>query len=224
MVCIRRSEKAAQAVEDNATATQAQIDEAAKKLKAAIDALNVDKTKLQEQIAIAKTKQEADYSPKTWNDFKNAEIKAKEINDQTAPLPKQSEIDAATKALQDAIKALAVDKTALQNAINTANSKRKEEYTTQTWKALEEALAAVNPVNADKATTQSKVNAATEKLEQAIKNLVPLTEKPILKFVDTDKKVLNKEVVAKYSLENPTKTKIKSITATLKKMDKLLRL
>ena len=220
---LEEAKKAAQAVEDNATATQAQIDEAAKKLKAAIDALNVDKTKLQEQIAIAKTKQEADYSPKTWNDFKNAEIKAKEINDQTAPLPKQSEIDAATKALQDAIKALAVDKTALQNAINTANSKRKEEYTTQTWKALEEALAAANPVNADEATTQSKVNAATEKLEEAIKNLVPLTEKPILKFVDTDKKVLDKEVVAKYSLENPTKTKIKSITATLKKDGQIVK-
>ena len=216
---LEEAKKAAQAVEDNATATQAQIDEAAKKLKAAIDALNVDKTKLQEQLKVAETKQEqeADYSPKTWNDFKQAEIKAKAINDQTTPLPKQGEIDAATKALQDAIKALAVDKTALQSAINTANNKRKEEYTTQTWKTLEEALAAANPVNADKATTQSKVNAATEKLEEAIKNLVPLTEKPILKFVDTDKKVLDKEVVAKYYLENPTKTKIKSITATLKK-------
>ena len=220
---LEEAKKAAQAVEDNATATQAQIDEAAKKLKAAIDALNVDKTKLQEQTKDAATKQEADYSPTTWNEFKNAEIKAKEINNQTTPLPKQSEIDAATKALQDAIKALAVDKTALQNAINTANSKRKEEYTTQTWKALEEALAAANPVNADGATTQSKVNAATEKLEQAIKNLVPLTEKPILKFVDTDKKVLNKEVVAKYSLENPTKTKIKSITATLKKDGQIVK-
>ena len=214
---LEEAKKEAQAVEDNTAATQAQIDEAAKKLKAAIDALNVDKTKLQEQIKAAETKQEADYSPVTWNKFKNAEIKAKEINKKTTPLPKQSEIDAATKALQDAIKALAVDKTALQDAINRANSKRKEEYTTQTWKALEEALAAANPVNADEATTQSKVNAATEKLEEAIKNLVPLTEKPILKFVDTDKKVLDKEVVAKYSLENPTKTKIKSITATLKK-------
>ena len=214
---LEAAKNAAQTVEDNATATQTQIDEAAKKLKEAIAALNVDKTKLQEQIKDAATKQEADYSPKTWNDFKNAEIKAKEINNQTTPLPKQSEIDTATKALQDAIKALAVDKTALQNTINTANSKRKEEYTTQTWKALEEALAAANTVNADKATTQSKVNAATEKLEEAIKNLVPLTEKPILKFVNTDKKVLDKEVVAKYSLENPTKTKIKSITATLKK-------
>ena len=216
-VALEAAKNAAQTVEDNATATQTQIDKAAKKLKEAIAALNVNKTKLQEQIKDAATKQEADYSPKTWNDFKNAEIKAKEINNQTTPLPKQSEIDTATKALQDAIKALAVDKTALQNTINTANSKRKEEYTTQTWKALEEALAAANPVNTDKATTQSKVNVATEKLEQAIKNLVPLTEKPILKFVNADKKVLDKEVVAKYSLENPTKTKIKSITATLKK-------
>ena len=214
---LEEAKKAAQVVEDNATATQAQIDEAAKNLKAAIAALNVDKTELQEQIKDAATKQEADYSPKTWNKFKNAEIKAKEINDKTTPLPKQSEIDAATKALQDAIKALAVDKTALQNAINTANSKRKEEYTTQTWKALEEALAAANTVNAHGATTQSKVNAATEKLEEAIKNLAPLTKKPVLKFENTDKKVLDKEVVAKYTLDNPTKAKIKSITATLKK-------
>ena len=214
---LEEAKRAAQEVEDNATATQAQIDEAAKNLKTAIDALAVDKTKLQEQVKDAATKQEADYSPKTWNDFKQAEIKAKEINDKTTPLPKQSEIDTATKALQDAIKALAVDKTALQNAINTANSKRKEEYTTQTWKALEEALTAANDVNKTEATTQSKVNAATEKLEEAIKNLAPLAKKPILKFVDTDKKVLDHEVIAEYSLENPTKAKIKSITATLKK-------
>ena len=214
---LEEAKRAAQEVEDNATATQAQIDEAAKNLKAAIAALNVDKTKLQEQIKDATTKQETDYSPKTWNDFKQAEIKAKEINDKTTPLPKQSEIDATTKALQDAIKALAVDKTALQNAINTANSKRKEEYTTQTWKALEDALAAVTPVNTNETATQSKVDEATRRLEEAIKNLAPLTEKPVLKFVNTDKKVLDKEVVAKYTLDNPTKTKIKSITATLKK-------
>ena len=208
---------AAQNVYVSDSVKQPEIDSETSNLKAAIDALNVDKTKLQEQITVANQKQETDYSPKTWNDFKQAKIKAKEINNQTTPLPKQSEIDAATQALQDAIKALAVDKTALQTAINTANSKRKEEYTTQTWKALEDALTAVTPVNTDKTTTQSKVNAATEKLEEAIKNLAPLAEKTILKFVDTDKKVLDHEVIAKYSLENPTKAKIKSITATLKK-------
>ncbi|WP_078836331.1 ZmpA/ZmpB/ZmpC family metallo-endopeptidase, partial [Streptococcus pneumoniae] len=219
---LEEAKKTAQAVEDNATATQTQIDEATKNLKAAIDALNVDKTKLQEQITVANQKQEMDYSPKIWSEFKNAELKAKEINDQTTPLSKQSEIDAATKALQDAINALAVDKAALQNAINTANSKHKEEYTTQTWKTLEDALAAANPVNTDEATTQSKVNEATTRLQEAIKNLVSLTEKPVLTFVNTDKKVLDKEVVAKYSLENPTKTKIKSITATLKKGEEVI--
>ena len=213
---------AAQNVYASDSVKQPEVDSETSNLKAAIDALNVDKTKLQEQITVANQKQETDYSPKTWNDFKNAEIKAKEINNQTIPLPKQNEIDAATQALQDAIKALAVDKTALQTAINTANSKRKEEYTTQTWKSLEDTLTAAKSVNADDATTQSKVNAATEKLKEAIKNLAPLTEKPVLKFVNTDKKVLDKEVVAKYTLDNPTKTKIKSITATLKKGEEVI--
>ncbi|CEZ49861.1 zinc metalloprotease [Streptococcus pneumoniae] len=207
---LEEAKNAAQAVEDNATDTQAQIDDAAKKLKAAIDALNVDKTKLQEQIKDAETKREADYSPKTWSEFKTAELQAKEINNKTTPLPKQSEIDAATKAL-------AVDKTALQSAINTANSKRKEEYTTQTWKSLEDALTEVTPVNTDETAIQSKVDEATRRLEEAIKNLVPLSAKPVLTFVNTDKKVLEREAVVKYSLENQNKTKIKSITATLKK-------
>ncbi|MTV80816.1 peptidase, partial [Streptococcus pneumoniae] len=36
-------------------------------------------------------------------------------------------------------------------------------------------------------------------------------------FIATDKKALERDGVAKYSLENQNKTKIKSITATLKK-------
>lgn len=207
----------AEKVTSNPATKQSEVNHIDEKLKSAIDALTVDKTKLQEQIKDAEIKREADYSPNTWNEFKKAEIKAKEINNQTTPLPKQSKIDATTQALQDAIKALAVDKTALQTAINTANSKRKEEYTTQTWKSLEDTLTAAKSVNTDKTATQSKVDEATRRLEEAIKNLVPLSAKPVLTFVNTDKKVLDKEVVAKYSLENPTKAKIKSITATLKK-------
>lgn len=192
---------------------QPEVNSETNKLKTAIDALNVDKSELQEQLRVAEQKQQADYSAKTWREFKIAELQAKEINNPTTPLPKQSEIDAATKALQ----ALAVDKTVLQNAINTANSKREEEYTAQTWKALKDALTAVNPVNEDETATQSKVDEATRNLEEAINNLVLLTEKPVLTFIETDKKALEREVVAKYSLENQNKTKIKSITATLKK-------
>ena len=219
---LEEAKNAAQTVKDNDKATQVQIKDSIAKLKVAIVSLNVDKTKLQEQLIVAEQKQEMDYSPNTWSEFKNAELQAKEINNQTTPLPKQSEIDAATKALQDAINALAVDKTALQNAINTANSKRKEEYTTETLKALEDVLVAVTPVNTDEATTQSKVDDATRRSQEAINNLASLTAKPVLTFVGTDKKVLEREAVAKYSLENQNKTKIKSITATLKKGEEVI--
>lgn len=219
---LEEAKNAAQTVKDNDKATQVQIKDSIAKLKVAIVSLNVDKTKLQEQLIVAEQKQEMDYSPNTWSEFKNAELQAKEINNQTTPLPKQSEIDAATKALQDAINALAVDKTALQNAINTANRKRKEEYTTETLKALEDVLVAVTPVNTDEATTQSKVDDATRRLQEAINNLASLTAKPVLTFVGTDKKVLEREAVAKYSLENQNKTKIKSITATLKKGEEVI--
>ena len=60
---LEKAKKAAQEVEDNTTATQTQIDEAAKKLKEAIAALNVDKTKLQEQIKNAATKQRSRLQP-----------------------------------------------------------------------------------------------------------------------------------------------------------------
>ena len=37
--------------------------------------LNIDKTKLQKQLKDAETKQEADYTPNTWNEFKKAKIR-----------------------------------------------------------------------------------------------------------------------------------------------------
>ena len=94
----------------------------------------------------------------------------------------KAKIDEAAKALEDAIKALAVDKTALQNVINSANSRRKEEYTTQTWKDLENTLAAANTIFNDSDATQSKVDETTKSLTEAIENLVKLSEKPILTF------------------------------------------
>ena len=138
-----------------------------------------------------KLKKEADYSKESWGNFQKAELKAKEVNDQTSPLPKQSEIDEAAKALEDAIKALAVDKTALQNVINSANSRRKEEYTTQTWKDLENTLAAANTIFNDSDATQSKVDETTKSLTEAIENLVKLSEKPILTFTNIEKKRLS---------------------------------
>ena len=220
---LEKVKKAAEDVKNNPKATQQQIDEAAEKLKKAIDNLTVDKTELKNQLNIAETKKEADYSKESWGNFQKAELKAKEVNDQTSPLPKQSEIDEATKALEDAIKALAVDKTALQNVINSVNSRRKEEYTTQTWKDLENTLATANTIFNDSDATQSKVDEATKSLTEAIENLVKLSEKPILTFTNIEKKDLDRSATAKYTLDNPTNTEIKSIKATLKKGDTVVK-
>ena len=220
---LEKAKKSAEDVKNNPKATQQEINEAAEKLKKAIDNLTVDKTELKNQLNIAGTKKEADYSKESWGNFQKAELKAKEVNDQTSPLPKQSEIDESAKALEDAIKALAVDKTALQNVINSANSRRKEEYTTQTWKDLENTLAAANTIFNDSDVTQSKVDEATKSLTEAIENLVKLSEKPILTFTNIKKKDLDRTATAKYTLDNPTNTEIKSIKATLKKGDTVVK-
>lgn len=220
---LEKAKKSAEDVKNDPKATQQEINEAAEKLKKAIDNLTVDKTELKNQLNIAGTKKEADYSKESWGNFQKAELKAKEVNDQTSPLPKQSEIDKAAKALEDAIKALAVDKTALQNVINSANSRRKEEYTTQTWKDLKNTLATANTIFNDSDATQSKVDEATKSLTEAIENLVKLSEKPILAFTNIEKKDLDRSATAKYTLDNPTNTEIKSIKATLKKGDTVVK-
>ena len=116
-----------------------------------------------------------------------------------------------------------IDKTALQNAIATANSKNKDDYTTQSWNNLTTVLASANTVNNDNNTTQNEVNEATQNLLKAIEDLVKLTDKPVLKLVTINKNELEHNTTAKYSLENPTNTEIKSITATLKKGNEIVK-
>ena len=117
----------------------------------------------------------------------------------------------------------AVDKTALQNAIATANSKNKDDYTTQSWADLTTALATANTINNDNNTTQNAVNEATQNLLKAIEKLVKLADKPILKLVNTNKNELEHSATAKYTLENPTNAEVKSITATLKKGNEIVK-
>ena len=214
---------AAQGVYDSESVKQNEVDAETTKLQAAIDALTVDKTELKNQLNIAETKKEPDYSKESWGNFQKAEIKANDINNQTTPMPKQSEIDTAAKALEDAIKALAVDKTALQNAINSANSKRKEDYTTQSWSNLENTLPIANNTYNNENATQSNVDEATKNLTDAIEKLVGITNKPTLTFNIIEKNNLTRSAIAKYTLDNPTNAEIKSITATLKKGDTIVK-
>ena len=84
-----------------------------------------------------------------------------------------------------------VDKTALENAIAAAAAYegKESDYTPDSWKAFEDALAAANDVNNDPAATQDAVNAAAEALNEAIVGLTE-TEPPVP--VDTNKTILKK--------------------------------
>lgn len=265
---------------------QPEVNSETNKLKTAIDALNVDKSELQEQLRVAEQKQQADYSAKTWREFKIAELQAKEINNQTTPLPKQSEVNSETaslktaisglntdkvelenqlkiaqgktetdfsmeswtvlstaknkaqevkdngtatqeqineaeKSLKTALADLSVDKTALGSAIDTATKKNKENYTNQTWAELETALTAAKSVNTNE-SKQSDVNEAAEKLTATMEKLVELSEKPRL-TLSIEKRDIDRKATVTYTLENPANTQIKSITATLKKGEEVVK-
>ena len=64
-----------------------------------------------------------------------------------------------------------VDKSALESAINNANKKDKDDYTSSSWKALEKALEAAKAVYADTNATQTEVDTAALALNNAIAGL-----------------------------------------------------
>lgn len=97
----------AEKVLEDPTATQSEVDEAAKALEEAIAALEekpVDKSQLEKAIEDAESKVEKDYTKKSWAAMEAALKVAESVYaDEDAT---QEEVDAATDALNKAIKAL----------------------------------------------------------------------------------------------------------------------
>ena len=71
----------------------------------------------------------------------------------------------------------AVDTTELEKAIKKAESLKKKDYTTKSYKAMEAALKQAKSVLADENATQKEVDNAAKVLNAAIKALVPATGK-----------------------------------------------
>ena len=91
----------------------------------------------------------------------------------------QEEVDAAAKALNDAMAGLrpagSADATALKAAIAEAEKLNKDLYTQDSWAAMQAALAAAKQVLANLDATQEEVDAAAATLNQAIDDLVLTT-------------------------------------------------
>ena len=160
--------------------------------QAVIDQLNVlltdaaymqIKTPNKEELsnAIAKAEDmlvdEDDYSAASWINFEDALWAAKEA---MTSATKQSAVDAATKALEDAIKALTgapeVNKTGLNASIAAAEALKEDDYTAESWAAnktaIDTALAAAKTVAANEDATQAAVDAAKAALDAALAKLV----------------------------------------------------
>lgn len=120
---------------------------------------------------------QANYTAASWAKLQEALAEA------GAVFETQAEIDAATKAIEDAIKTL-VDISELRAAVTDATERmaalQQTDYTADSWEALESAIKNAQTVLADDDATQSRVNAAKSVLAGALAALVKAgeTEKP----------------------------------------------
>ncbi len=124
-----------------------------------------------------------------------------------------------------------VDKSALEAAIEDASARNPEDYTPETWAAVEEALTDAEAVLADENATQEQVDAATKALEDALAALEEKADKTELKkAIDKAKKVNKKDYTDKsykameaalkvaeavYADENATQKEVDDATAAL---------
>ena len=141
---------------------------------AAVDGTPVDKSELEAVIAEAEALNEADYTSGTWRTLEEALESARVVvADEDAS---QADIDEAADALRSAIDGLIErgDKTELNDLIAEAEALNEEDYTTDTWATLEDALEAARAVAEDEDAIQAEIDEAKAALEDAMDGLIPV--------------------------------------------------
>ena len=152
------------------------------------DAPKPDKTALNEAIAAAEAIQTEPYTEASVKLLAEAIAAAKAVQADEAAT--QDDIDAAAKALTDAVAALeekpevppAADKTALVQALEDAAKIDPAEY--QSTEELDKAVEAAKTVLADEAATQAQVDEAAKAVRDAIAALVRVPDAPKNPFED----------------------------------------
>lgn len=138
----------------------------------------VDTTKLAAAIEKAEGLNESDYTKDSWKALQSELTKAKSALEAKES---QDTVDKAADSLNKAIDALEaatpdeptkeVSTDALEKAIKAAGALKESDYTADSWKALQSALAEANTALKEK-KDQDTVDKATEKLNKAISALV----------------------------------------------------
>ena len=197
----------AKALIDNAN-TQKEVDDKTAELKTAIDNLEkkpvapvIDYSALKEQISIADGLTKDEYTEESWSAMEKVYNEAKALVDNATT---QKEVDDKTAELKTAIDNLekkpvapVIDYTALKGQIARAESYEKDEYTEESWSAMEKVY---NEAKAliDNANTQKEVDDKTAELAAAIKALEKKPAEPVIDYTELNKQIdiangLNKE-------------------------------
>ena len=192
---LQKAVSVANAIVDKKDATQEEVDEALANLQAARKALEsanpqiVNKIALQIAVDLADKITDKDLEnvvPAVVTEFKAALSEANEVYNNASAT--QEQVNNAFDRLASAMQKLEFykgDKTKLIEATKEANSKQEEDYTADSWKALQQALQEANKVLVDENAMQKEVDDAANKLQEALDNLVTAVDKSLLQaFVE----------------------------------------
>ena len=132
----------------------------------------VDKTALGEALEKAKALVESDYTDDSWSAFKLVLDTAQKTYDNS--FVNKEDVDDQIQKLEAGIKVLVV-KPAKKDELNADKDKASNldnsDYTEESWKSVEDALAEIDALEKEDNVLQSKVDAAQEKLAAAIEGL-----------------------------------------------------
>ena len=216
-----RALEAARVIAVKEDAAQGEVDSTLSILEDAIKELvkysaPADKTALNAAIQSAESKIESDYTPSSWKEFKQTLEAARAIAEEEAG---QNDVDSVAAALENAIKELVkysapADKTALNAAIQSAESKIESDYTPSSWIEFTQTLEAARAIAEEEEAAQNDVDSMAAALEDAIKML----EKVPLPVEDVDKTALNAAIQSAEGIKqsNYTKDSWNLLTTALK--------
>lgn len=185
----------AKAVQEKENASVQEITDARKALQTGMEGLQEapkaaeeDWAKLEAAIRSAETKQESDYTDKSWSPFAKALAAAKELLEQKdAELSKEA-VDEAASVLSEAQEGLkAAGREALEAAAEEARAKEEEVYTASSFTRLKKALEKADAALADAGSSKADIKAALDALETALDKLIRkhIPEKtPVTQFMD----------------------------------------
>ncbi|MCD8206739.1 MAG: hypothetical protein LUD72_02255, partial [Bacteroidales bacterium] len=176
----------AQALIDEGTASQTQIDDAEDAIEDAIDALEQaatpeEKAELQSAIDDAAAIEQGDYTDASYQALQEAIIDAQEAVDNADATSEDiadaaAELQAAIDALEE--KASEEQKDDLQDAIDEAEALDPSDYTEDSYQALQDAIDQAKDVLDNPDASEEDVEAALEAVKTAQDNLEPATPTP----------------------------------------------